>query len=113
MADDIPRLSRRFTLEAPERTADGGGGWHVNWRPLGVLWGDLGPARGSEGAVGARAQSRVTHRITVRLATAAAARPEPDQRLRLGARVFAVRAVAEADGGRAYLTVWAEEGPFS
>lgn len=110
---DMPRLSRRLTLEAAHRVSDGGGGWAVEWRPLGTLWGEIRPASARDDTVGARPTSRVTHRITVRLSPAPAARPKPDQRLRAGGRVFAIRGVAESDARCAHLTVWVEEGPFS
>jgi len=110
---DIPILARRFTLEAPTRVSDGGGGHETQWTALGTIWGALRPASAREVEIAGRPASRVTHRLTLRLSLDPSARPRADQRLRLGARIFAIRGVAEDEGGRAFLTVWAEEGAFS
>jgi len=110
---DQPQLSTRFTLEAATRTPDGGGGVSLAWAPLGTLWGELRPASARERLSGERLSAHITHRITVRLSPDPSARPEADQRLRVGDRVFAIRGVAEAGTDRAFLTLWAEEGPFS
>jgi SPP1 family predicted phage head-tail adaptor len=114
MASRIPRLSTRLTLEAPQRVADGGGGWQVVWQPLGTLWADLRPSSARERVSGERETSRVTHRITVRSAPEGSdRRPTAEQRFRKGGRIFAIRGVAEADDRGAYLTCWVEEGPFA
>ncbi|KJS41681.1 MAG: tail protein, partial [Roseovarius sp. BRH_c41] len=48
--------------------------------------------------------------ITVRAAPqGAASRPEAGQRLRDGARIFAILSVTEADGAGRYLSLWAQE----
>lgn len=109
-----PKLATRLVLEAPERVADGGGGWSVTWTALGTHWADVTSSRGRETDTGDREVSRVTHRITIRSAPIGSPRrPEADQRFRLGERIFAIRAVADDDDRGAYLTCWAEEGPFS
>jgi len=108
-----PKLSVRLTLERPLRQPDGGGGWTLGWEALGSLWADVAPSAGREIAVGDRPAQRVTHRIILRLSPDESARPRPDQRPRSGDRIYAIRGVSEHEGGRAYLTVWAEEGPFS
>ena len=108
-----PRLASRLTLESPVRTPDGGGGATVTWVPVGHLWGEIEARSARETAPGDRVSSRVTHRITLRRGPTAAERPGPEQRLVHRGRVFAIHGVAEADPRGAYLTVWAEEGPFS
>ncbi|QDL93082.1 head-tail adaptor protein [Paroceanicella profunda] len=106
-----PALRRLLVLEAPERSADGGGGVVVSWEALGALWADVQPVSGRETIIGAREHARVSHRIMVRGAPEGSpARPRPEQRLREGARVFAVHAVSEHDPMGRYLTIWAEEG---
>lgn len=110
---ETPRLSTRLVLEEATRVPDGGGGFTLGWAPLGTLWGEIAPVGAREREIADRITSAVTHRIAVRLAQDPSARPQPDQRLRAGGRVFAIRGVGEADRHRAYLTVWAEEGPFS
>lgn len=106
-----PVLRRQLTLEAPVAAPDGGGGHVTGWEALGALWADLQPVSGGEELAGARATSRVSHRILVRGAPVGApARPRPDQRFRDGTRVYAILAVAEYDPQGRYLTCWASEG---
>ena len=105
-----PVLNRRLVLEEETRAPDGAGGWSRAWTALGVLWGAVRARSGREIEVGARQFSRVSHRIMVRAAPAGSpARPRADQRLRLGARLFRIRAVTEADERGRYLTCWADE----
>ena len=110
---DTPRLSTLLVLEEATRVPDGGGGFTIGWAPRGTLWGEIDPIGAREREIADRTASAVTHRIAVRLSPDPSARPQPDQRLRAGGRVFAIRGVGEADRNRAYLTIWAEEGPFS
>jgi head-tail adaptor len=79
----------------------------------GVLWGEIEPRSAREPAIAERPTARVTHRMTLRREPGEARRPRPDQRLRLGGRVFAIHGVAEDDPSGATLTLWVEEGPFS
>lgn len=107
------RLDTFFALERPAETPDGGGGQLRSWEVVGRLWGALTPSTGRETALGDRPSARVTHRITFRRAKEPDARPKPEQRLVSRGRVFAIRAVADAGPPGKYLTVFAEEGPFS
>lgn len=105
-----PRLTRRVQLEAPDKVADGAGGYAEGWRVLGVLWAEIEPgtgrAREGEGA----ALSRVAYRITVRGAPGSASyRPHPGQQFREGERVYRILAVAERDARAQFLTCFAEE----
>ena len=45
-----PRLDRRMVLEAPDRVADGAGGFQLTWVVRGVLWAALTPGAGREAA---------------------------------------------------------------
>lgn len=106
----MPALNRRLVLEAPERVADGAGGFAVSWVARGTLWAELRPgpgrARGAEGLT----LASVPYRITVRAAPQdAPSRPRPEQRFRLGARIFRIVAVTEADAGARYLTCFTRE----
>ncbi|MEM6904493.1 MAG: phage head closure protein [Pseudomonadota bacterium] len=106
-----PHLTHEFVLETPDQTPDGGGGQGISWTALGRLWGALDPRSASEVVSGGREASRITHRITVRSAPLGSPqRPRPDQRLRRGDRIFAIRGVAEEDGQGAYLRLFVEEG---
>jgi head-tail adaptor len=105
------RLLRRLVLESAERTPDGSGGYAVDWRPEGTLWADVTARASREDFVGGAVRPRTKYRILVRGAPVGApSRPRPDQRLREGARVFDILAVAEHDRGGRYLEIVAEEG---
>ena len=95
------------------RVPDGAGGHEEGWAVLGVLWGALragaGAAAGDPVPFG-----RVAWRIVVRAApTGSPERPVAGQRLRLGARVFSILAVAESDADGRYLTCFAREEEVS
>lgn len=107
-------LTVPLTLESPERVADNMGGYRMVWQPKGVLYAKMQARAGAErqGEVGA--QSVVTWRITVRGAPEGdPRRPRPEQRLRMGARVFRIDAVAEADAAGQWLDCFAREERYS
>ncbi|MEL6265528.1 MAG: phage head closure protein [Pseudomonadota bacterium] len=109
-----PRLSRRVALEAKQTTPDGGGGETAAWVSKGTLWAEFRPGRGSEPQIGGRAASRVTHRVRVPSAPIGSPRrPEAEERLRLGARVFDILAVADDDAAGAFLRLWVVEGSLT
>jgi head-tail adaptor len=106
-----PRLRRRLVLEESVRIADGSGGTSDQWQPLGALWAEVTASTGREEFAAAQVRPRTRFRIIVRGSPVGApSRPRPDQRLREGARVFAIVTVAEADPAGRYLEITAEEG---
>lgn len=105
-----PVLDRALELEEQVRNGDGAGGWNRSWNSLGTIWAAVRARAGREIEEGARGRSRVSHRILVRAAPVGSpARPRADQRFRDGARVFAIRAVTDADARGRYLLCWADE----
>ncbi|MCC5973561.1 MAG: head-tail adaptor protein [Rubellimicrobium sp.] len=105
-----PNLTRKLMLEAPERVADGAGGFAPGWVALGVVWAEVKPGAGRDFAGLSAALSATAYRITLRAAPVGSpARPAPDQRFREGARLFRIRAVTERDPGGRYLTCLTEE----
>ena len=105
-----PVLNRRLVLEAPQRAADGAGGFSQSWVALGTLWAEVRPGTGRETGGQGGPLSRVPYRITVRGAPAGApSRPKAEQRFREGDRLFHILAVTERDGRGHYLTCFAEE----
>lgn len=104
------RLNRALLLEAPQRVADGAGGFAEGWQTLGTVWAEVRPgagrmAGGIEVAVPVQAL-----RITVRgVPQGHGLRPAPGQRFRDGARIYAIGAVTERDAAGRYLTCAAEE----
>lgn len=110
---DAPKLTHQFTLEDPVRTDDGGGGVVITWTALGTLWGALDTRSGSEDFAGNRPTARVTHRVIIRSSPVGSPqRPSPEQRLRRGDRIFAIRAVADYEEMASHLRLDVEEGPF-
>ncbi|MEM6371513.1 MAG: phage head closure protein [Pseudomonadota bacterium] len=106
----VPRLNRRLTLESPSRAADGAGGFHEAWTPLGVLWAEVKARTGRETQVATAPVSLVPYTITVRGAPVGhPERPVPEQRFRDGGRVFHIRSVAEADVDGKYLVCLSDE----
>ncbi len=105
-----PMLTRALVLETPVRSADGAGGYVARWEVLGTLWAEIVAASGRDLTGIETALSRVILRITVRAAPhGSSMRPQPDQRLLDGERVFAIRAVRERDARGRYLICDAEE----
>lgn len=105
-----PNFRVRLALETPAREGDGMGGHRVVWQALGWLWAamDAGNGRQTGGEVGAT--SVVIWRITVRGAHAGdPRRPRAGQRFRMGARLFRIDAVAEADPQGRWLECHARE----
>lgn len=105
-----PRLNRKLVLEAPERLADGSGGFLETWNALGQLWAEVTARTGRERAEQGARVSATAYRIVVRAAPLGSeARPKPEQRFREGARVFVIQSVAEAGHDGRYLTCFADE----
>ncbi|PHP26769.1 head-tail adaptor protein [Limimaricola cinnabarinus] len=104
------RLNRALVLEAPLRAPDGAGGFVQGWTALGTLWARVEARSGRDlDGLGA-ALSRVLLRITIRAAPQGSTmRPAPEQRLREGGRIYAIRAVRELDAEGRYLVCEAEE----
>lgn len=104
------RLNRCLSLEAPERVADGAGGFVETWRELGTLWAEIKPRSGRITKGETDALSVASFRITVRAAPVGhAARPKPGQRFRMKDRGFRVEAVTEVEPRGLYLQCQCEE----
>ncbi|MEM9968314.1 MAG: head-tail adaptor protein [Pseudomonadota bacterium] len=105
-----PLLKHALVLEAPQRVADGAGGYVEGWIALGTLWAEITARTGRELASTGAPVSRVEYKITVRGAPyGAPARPKPQQRFRDGTRIFVIQAVAERDADGRYLTCFADQ----
>lgn len=106
----VPVAHHRLILEAPERVSDGIGGQTTRWRALGAIWAGMRASAGREARGEVGAVSVVTWAITTRAAHMGdPRRPQPGQRLRMGARLFRIEAVAEADTGGRWLVCHARE----
>ncbi|MFS8039225.1 head-tail adaptor protein [Xanthobacter sp. AM11] len=90
----IGALRHRLTHQTFVDLPDGAGGVARTFLAVDVLWGAVEPLSADFGIAGERAQASHLLRITVRAPHTVA----PGDRLLLGARVFHVEAVSDADG---------------
>lgn len=106
----LPQLSRRLVLEQPTRVPDGAGGAATTWSPKGTLWAEVTPLPPREAQAAGGPTQRLPFRVLVRGApTGSPQRPVPGQRLREGARLYAIDSVAEADAFGRFLLCLAHE----
>ena len=106
----LPNLSRLLTLEAPEKTPDGGGGVEIPWGEVGKLWAEVRSGTGRAGAGEASPVTRMDLRITCRAAPIGnAARPKAGQRFVEGTRIYAIQGVSDDGPSPQYITVFARE----
>ncbi len=105
----VGALRHRVTIEAENAAPDGAGGLTDPWAnptEVATVWAEITPLSGDERLRAMRLEDRVSHRIRMRYR----ADVTPAHRLRLGTRVFNMRAVTN-DGERdRWLTILAEEG---
>jgi len=104
----VAQMTRRLGLEAPERVADGAGGYGETWVARGHVWAALEVrGAGRELDQAARLQLKITMRAVPR---GAQARPDATMRFRDGARLYRIEAVHEGDAlGRTLICFAVEE----
>lgn len=106
----VVNLNRLLVLEASVRVADGAGGFSETWAPVGSLWAEVAPGAGRDASGEDVVLTTVPYRITVRGAPQGSPRrPNAEQRLRDGVRVFRILAVTERDLDGQYLTCFSRE----
>ena len=98
-------MRHRFALEAPVRTPDAAGGVDETWETAAEIWGALTALSGNETFVADKRSGRVSHEIMARAHPGFA----PSHRLRLGPRIFEIRAVTVADERRRRVRLLCEE----
>ncbi len=101
---NIGTLNERFTLEAPARTPDGGGGASVTWQAVAELWARVRPISGEERLVHDQLAGRLTHEVWIRWRAGVT----PTMRFRQGTRIYEIAAALEAKR-RIYLKCLCEE----
>ncbi|UWQ21006.1 head-tail adaptor protein [Jannaschia sp. W003] len=105
-----PRLTRRLDRLVPVRTGDGAGGYAEGWESRGTLWAEVDARSGGVRVTETGAVPRLRVRITCHaLPQGHPGRPAPGDRLRDGARLFAVEAVHEDDPSGRFLVCFARE----
>lgn len=95
----------RVSLEAPQETANALGGAAIQYQPLVTLWARLEARGGAEKLRGGRLEGTSDTRITLRWRGGVDTR----HRLRLGSRIFAIRAAFDPDGRKRDLVCLCEE----
>lgn len=101
----VGELRHRLILEAPSETPDGAGGVVRTWTMLATVWAAIEPVRAEEQVVADRRLGVLTHRIIVRKRGDLTL----NHRFRLGSRVFAIRAVRDAEERERFLECLVEE----
>lgn len=96
----IGTLRHRVTLESAARAADGGGGAVETWIPVAELWAMIRPLSGDERVAADGPAGTVSHEIVIRQRTGVV----PAMRLRLGTRLFEIRAVMDVGERRRRLS---------
>lgn len=106
MADyTIGDLRTRATIEAPTSTDDGGGGHAVVWTKLADIWAYVRATTGTESFAHDKLSGAVSHEIIMRYR----ADVTPGMRMKLGTRLFEIRAVFDPDGRRRWTRCLAQE----
>ncbi|MFN3606920.1 MAG: head-tail adaptor protein, partial [Cypionkella sp.] len=96
-----PKLTHLLVLEAASRVPDGAGGFTSAWAEVCQHWAEITPGTGRQTAGEEVFLAQVPYRITLRAAPVGnAARPRPEQRLRLGAVAVIEPQMADAAAGQ-------------
>jgi SPP1 family predicted phage head-tail adaptor len=98
-------LRHRLVLEAPVETPDGAGGVTRTYQALTNVWAKVTPASARDQLVASAPGATVTHRIVIRRRNDVTT----GHRFRLGARVYRILALRDADGGGQFTEIIAEE----
>ncbi|OJY37856.1 MAG: hypothetical protein BGP06_15260 [Rhizobiales bacterium 65-9] len=98
-------LRHRMTLEAPVDADDGAGGLTRGYAAIDHIWASIETISADAAFADNRPGARLTRRIQIRWR----ADLDTGKRLRLGARIFHIRSVADADERRSRLSLTVEE----
>lgn len=103
----LGKLNQRATVLARTLSPDGGGGHSESWDAVASVWARLEPVSAADRFTADKLESRARHRLTLRRSNALAA----GQRVQLGARLFAVRALLDPGPQSPFVTLSLEELP--
>lgn len=104
-AKRLAAMRERVTLEEAVAVADGGGGSMVSWVAVAEVWAAIRPRTGSEVVDAGGIGGRVTHEVTIRYRDGVTAQ----RRLRMGSRIFDIKAVIDEGEAHRFLTCLVEE----
>lgn len=102
---DPGQMTARLALEEPVSTSDGQGGATVSWTEIAAMWAKVEPVSSSLAERAGAEIGTISHRIWLRFRKGLVA----GQRLRKGARLFAIKLVQDPDETGRYLTCLCEE----
>jgi SPP1 family predicted phage head-tail adaptor len=102
---DPAQLTARLDLEASQAVPDGQGGASLNWQVIASLWARIEPVSFVVAEQATAEAGTIIHRIWLRHRQDITA----GQRLRKGARVFAIKLTRDPDETRRYLVCQCEE----
>lgn len=102
---DPGQMTARLALEEPVSMPDGQGGATVSWTEIAAMWAKIEPVSSRLAERAGAEIGTITHRIWLRFREGLVA----GQRLRKGARLFAVKLVQDPDETGRYLTCLCEE----
>jgi SPP1 family predicted phage head-tail adaptor len=102
---DPGQMTARLALEEPVHVPDGQGGATVSWTEVAAMWAKVEPVSSTFAERAGSEIGKITHRIWLRFRDGVAS----GQRLRKGARLFAVKLVQDPDETGRYLTCLCEE----
>jgi SPP1 family predicted phage head-tail adaptor len=101
----IASLRTRLVLEAPVEKPDGVGGISRQFKPAMALWGQVTVLRASGTPVAGVPGQTLTHRVTLRWRSGV----DASMRLRLGARLLAIRAAYDPGESKRTLVCLCQE----
>ena len=100
-------LRHRVTLEAEQRTADGGGGFEPpTWVPVCTDWASIEPLSGQEALVARQLQDTTTHKVGMRYRDGIKAA----MRVKFGERFFNITEVRNIEERNVKLELRCTEG---
>lgn len=102
----IGEARHRAVLESKVLTADGGGGYSESWEAYATIWAALELGSGGKAAEAGRPEMRVPCGFIIRRRSDVSI----NHRVRVGSRLFAIRAIADQGPHSTWMTLLCEEG---
>lgn len=102
-------LNKRLTVQTLTETTDGQGGFTSGWADSFTVWARVKPLSSREREQGAQLELNTTHRIVTRFRTDIHSK----NRLKLGARFFAIGGIFNIEEEDRFLEISAIEGGFA
>lgn len=99
----------RVTLQRPQETPDGGGGFDLDWFTVATVWGRFMPERGNERVRAGRIEASVGAVVQVRHSSDVAD-VAPDWRAVIGGVAYNIRSVTQPDRRNRIIEMTVERG---